>query len=78
VEVPDFEPLAFEQEYGRHIALTLSRSSFPARKDRVTTHGAEVIKPFRETPFERFFFRDPDGYLFEVREEVQCKEKMVQ
>jgi len=29
-------------------------------------HGATLIDPQRPTPFERFFFRDPDGYLFEV------------
>ena len=28
--------------------------------------GAELIDPIRETPFERFFFRDPNGYVFEV------------
>ena len=28
--------------------------------------GATLIAPERPTPFERFFFRDPDGYVFEV------------
>ena len=26
----------------------------------------ELITPVRPTPFERFFFRCPDGYVFEV------------
>ena len=25
-----------------------------------------LIAPERPTPFERFFFRDPNGYVFEV------------
>ena len=28
-----------------------------------------LIEPIRETPFARFFFRDPNGYVFEVVEE---------
>ena len=28
-----------------------------------------LIEPLRETPFERFFFRDQNGYVFEVVEE---------
>ncbi len=31
--------------------------------------GAALIDPIRDTPFRRFFFRDPDGYVFEVVEE---------
>ena len=30
--------------------------------------GVVVINRKRETPFERFFFRDPNGYVFEVVE----------
>ena len=29
-------------------------------------HGATLIDPLRNTPFERFFFQDPNGYVFEV------------
>jgi hypothetical protein len=32
----------------------------------LTEHGAQLIEPLRPTPFERFFFRDPNGYIFEV------------
>lgn len=28
--------------------------------------GAELITAKRPTPFERFFFREPNGYVFEV------------
>jgi hypothetical protein len=35
-------------------------------KDRLQRHGAELIDPDRPTTMERFFFRDPDGYVFEV------------
>jgi catechol 2,3-dioxygenase-like lactoylglutathione lyase family enzyme len=66
VEVPDFTPSPFEQEFGRHIALTYPRDGFAALKERLRRHGAELIAPARETPFERFFFRDPNGYVFEV------------
>ncbi len=69
VEVPDFEPSRFEREFGRHIALTCPRDEFTALKERLRQEGAELIAPLRETSFERFFFRNPDGYLFEVVEE---------
>ncbi|MCP3693945.1 MAG: hypothetical protein GY917_17205, partial [Planctomycetaceae bacterium] len=36
---------------------------------RLTENGADLIDPQRETPFERFFFRDPNGYIFEVIDE---------
>jgi catechol 2,3-dioxygenase-like lactoylglutathione lyase family enzyme len=41
-------------------------AQFPALKQRLRDHGAELIEPRRETPFERFFFRDPNGSVFEV------------
>jgi predicted enzyme related to lactoylglutathione lyase len=40
-----------------------------ALKERLTTSGATLIEPLRPTPFARFFFRDPHGYMFEVVEE---------
>src|SRR4051812_178697 len=66
VEVPDFEPSTFEREYGRHVAVSFPQSGFAALKERLRQHGAEVMAPDRPTPFERFFFRSPDGYFFEV------------
>ena len=69
LEIPTFQPSPFEQEYGRHVAITFPRSTFAALKDRLREHGAELIPPMRETPFERFFFREENGYVFEIVEE---------
>ena len=69
IENPEFEPSRFEQEFGRHIAVTFARAEFPRLKERLQARGATLIEPLRETPFERFFFRDPNGYVFEVVEE---------
>jgi catechol 2,3-dioxygenase-like lactoylglutathione lyase family enzyme len=55
-----------ECEFGRHIAVLHARDDFPALKDRLCSAGARLIAPQRETPFERFFFEMPDGYVFEV------------
>ena len=66
VEVADFEPSPFEAEFGRHVAVAFPRAEFGGLKRRLTDHGAELIEPERPTPFERFFFRSPDGYVFEV------------
>jgi catechol 2,3-dioxygenase-like lactoylglutathione lyase family enzyme len=69
IEDPEFEPSPFEREFGRHIALTSALADFPQLKERLQAQGAKLIEPLRETPFHRFFFRDPDGYMFEVVEE---------
>jgi catechol 2,3-dioxygenase-like lactoylglutathione lyase family enzyme len=66
VEVADFEPSPFEREYGRHIALTYPQAGLAGLKERLRQQGAELIAPLRETPRERFFFKDLDGYVFEV------------
>jgi catechol 2,3-dioxygenase-like lactoylglutathione lyase family enzyme len=66
VQVADFEPSPFEREYGRHIAVSHPCDGFAGLKARLAKEGAEIIAPLRETPFERFFFRSPDGYVFEV------------
>ena len=68
VEVADFTPSPFEGEFGRHVALTVTPADFAAFKQRLRQHGAELIEPQRETLFARFFFRDPNGYVFEVIE----------
>lgn len=68
LEVEDFRPSDFESEFGRHIAVSYPREGFDALKDRLRRSGAELIGPKRATPFERFFFRDPSGYIFEVVE----------
>jgi catechol 2,3-dioxygenase-like lactoylglutathione lyase family enzyme len=66
LELPDFAPSPFEREYGRHIAVSYSLAEFAGLKERLRRLGAELILPDRPTPFERFFFRDPNGYVFEV------------
>lgn len=76
VDVLEFQPSPFEQEYGRHIAVSLPYSAFPTLKQRLIAHGAEVIEPLRDTPFDRFFFRDPNGYLFEVLEQERGQEDL--
>jgi catechol 2,3-dioxygenase-like lactoylglutathione lyase family enzyme len=68
IEVPDFAPSPFEREYGRHLAVTYPLEGFDALKQRLRDEGAELIAPERPTSFQRFFFRNPDGYLFEVVE----------
>jgi catechol 2,3-dioxygenase-like lactoylglutathione lyase family enzyme len=69
VEDPEFEPSRFEREFGRHIAVTCPRGEFSGLKERLEKHRATLIEPLRETPFARFFFQDPNGYVFEVVEE---------
>lgn len=66
VHVADFEPSPFEREFGRHLAVAFPLAEFPALKRRLRERGAELIDPIRETPFERFFFRSPEGYVFEI------------
>src|SRR5438552_2150373 len=48
------------------LALAARRADFSSLKERLRRHGAELIVADRPTPFERFFFRDPNGYVFEV------------
>jgi catechol 2,3-dioxygenase-like lactoylglutathione lyase family enzyme len=74
IEVPAFAPSPFENEFGRHVALAFPLAEFDALKRRLKAHGAELIAPERPTPFARFFFRDPNGYLFEVVEQDHAPE----
>lgn len=66
LQIENFEPSAFEEEFGRHLALFHPAADFAALQQRLVDNGAEIIPPIRETPFPRFFFRDPNGYLVEV------------
>ena len=66
VEVAGFEPSPFESEFGRHFAIAFPLAEFAGLKSRLVAHGAQLIKAQREAPFSRFFFRDPNGYVFEV------------
>jgi len=74
VEVTGFEPSPFEAEFGRHVAVAVPRIEFDALKRRLVAHGATLIEPERPTPFARFFFRDPNGYVFEVVEADRAAE----
>lgn len=74
LELPDFVPSPFEHEFGRHIAVAFPRASFAHLKERLKAQGAEIIAPERATPFERFFFREPNGYVFEVVEQERERE----
>src|SRR5262245_60464682 len=66
VAVADFAPSPFEDDFGRHTAFAVPVAEFDALKTRLRAHGAELIEPRRPTPFARFFFRAPDGYVFEI------------
>jgi len=68
VLVPDFEASPFEREYGRHLALFHPGSDLDALRERLRRHGAVILEAERATAFRRFFFRDRNGYLFEVIE----------
>jgi catechol 2,3-dioxygenase-like lactoylglutathione lyase family enzyme len=65
--VEGFAISPFENGFGRHVAVFHPLADFAALKARLADAGAELIAPLRETPFERFFFREPvNGYVFEV------------
>lgn len=66
LQIPGFEPSAFEGEFGRHFAIFHPAHDFTALQQRLTENGATVHAALRPTPFARFFFRDPNGYFFEV------------
>jgi catechol 2,3-dioxygenase-like lactoylglutathione lyase family enzyme len=66
VQVADFAASPHEQEFGRHVAIAYPLVEFGRLKERLVSNGAQLIAPQRETPFERFFFREPNGYVFEV------------
>jgi len=66
--IPGYEPSPFEAEFGRHFAFFHPGSDFDALKRRLVENGATLIEAIRPTPFDRFFFRDPNGYYFEIIE----------
>ncbi|MAP72712.1 MAG: hypothetical protein CMJ55_00435 [Planctomycetaceae bacterium] len=69
LRVEGFEVSTFEAEFGRHFAVFYKGSQFNSLKARLVENHAELINPIRDTPFERFFFKDPNGYIFEVIDE---------
>jgi catechol 2,3-dioxygenase-like lactoylglutathione lyase family enzyme len=66
LRIEGFEPSPFENEFGRHFAVFHPHADFAALKRRLVEHGATLEDPIRPTPFERFFFRAFNGYVFEV------------
>ena len=65
--VDGFSVSAFENEFGRHVAVFHPLAEFDTLKQRLASEGAEMFPPLRPTPFERFFFREPiNGYVFEI------------
>ena len=66
LRIDGFEVSPFEDEFGRHFAVFHPLADFDALKARIIEHGGTLIDPIRPTPFERFFFKDPNGYMFEV------------
>src|SRR5262245_20203960 len=66
VEGADFAPSPFAAEFGRHVAVSFPQGEFDDLKRRLLAHGAALIEPVRPTPFPRLFFRNADGYVFEV------------
>ena len=74
LEVADFEVSPFEREFGRHIAVTWPLEGFGSLRQRLTEHGAQLNDAERATPFQRFFFRDPNGYIIEVVESNHAPE----
>jgi catechol 2,3-dioxygenase-like lactoylglutathione lyase family enzyme len=73
--VEGFSASPFEGEFGRHVALFHPKDDFPALKDRLTALGAVLMAPLRDTPFERFFFREPvNGYVFEIVDAARARD----
>ena len=66
LEVDEFRPSDFEDEFGRHVAIFFDGDQFETLRGRLVDCGAQIIDAQRPTPFARFFFRDPNGYVFEV------------
>lgn len=66
LHLDDFAVSAFEGEFGRHLAVGFPNTEFPELKQRLVENGAELIDPLRLAGVERFFFKEPNGYVFEV------------
>lgn len=55
-----------DEEFGRHYAFFHPANDFDGVIERIKSNGGQLVDPIRETPFRRIFFRDPNGYLFEL------------
>ena len=68
-------PASQDEEFGRHYAFFHPVNDFDGLMERVRQNGGEIVEPIRETPFRRLFFRDPNGYVFElISQEDYCIE----
>ena len=65
-----------EKPFGRRVVVVTGGAGTIGRAvgQAFAEQGAEIIAPERETPFERFFFRDPNGYVFEIVEAEHASE----
>ncbi|MCC9606030.1 VOC family protein [Blastopirellula sp. JC732] len=66
LQIEGFEVSPFEKEFGRHFAFFFPAAELPKIRERLAAAGVDVIPAIRPTPFERFFFQDPTGYMWEV------------
>ncbi|GAA4428363.1 VOC family protein [Bremerella cremea] len=66
LQVEGFEVSPFEKEFGRHFAFLFPAPKLAEIRQRLEELSVSIIPPIRPTPFERFFFYDPNGYMFEV------------
>ncbi|PQO32802.1 hypothetical protein DTL21_21715 [Bremerella cremea] len=64
--VDGFQVSPFEKEFGRHFAFLFPAAKLKQIRKCLAEQSVEVIPPIRPTPFERFFFQDPNGYMFEI------------
>ena len=67
LEVSGIEPSPASTRPADTIAVSVAKAPFPQlRRRRLEQHGAELIRGDRRTPFDRVFFGDSDGSVFEV------------
>lgn len=66
VQVDGYQAPPYDREFGRHVAVEYPVAEFEGLKTRLIANGAALIDPLRPTPFQRFFFQDPNGHVFEV------------
>jgi len=66
LQVEGFEVSPFEKEFGRHFAFFITQDLMDRIRGRLTEMNREIIPAIRPTPFDRYFFTDPNGYMFEV------------
>ena len=69
-------PASADEEFGRHYAFFHPADDFDGVINRVRENDGEIVDPIRETPFRRVFFKDPNGYMFElIDQDGYCVER---